>query len=121
MPNPVSPCVCVCVCVCACFGGGPTLCTLCVCVCVCVHSSVVTLHDPVSVCLQLKRLMECCCRRKKFLQSMNKMISPCMLLALRENEAAMDVSTTQHSPACVCVCVCVITAVHLRGVRRGKK
>ncbi|ELT87321.1 hypothetical protein CAPTEDRAFT_168560 [Capitella teleta] len=39
----------------------------------------------------LKRLMECCCRRKKFLQSMSKMISPCMLLALRENEAAMDV------------------------------
>ena len=36
--------------------------------------------------------MGCCCRRKRFLTNMQKMISPCMLLALRENEAAMDVS-----------------------------
>jgi hypothetical protein len=49
-------------------------------------------HSNISCFFQLKRLMGCCCRRKKFLLSMTKMISPCMLLALRENEAAMDVS-----------------------------
>ncbi|KAK2149680.1 hypothetical protein LSH36_442g03107 [Paralvinella palmiformis] len=41
--------------------------------------------------VMLKHLMSCCCRRKRFLQGMTKMISPCMLLALRETEAAMDV------------------------------
>jgi hypothetical protein len=41
--------------------------------------------------IMLKRLISCCCRRKKFLQTMQKMISPCMLLALRENETAMEV------------------------------
>lgn len=41
-------------------------------------------------CVMLQRLMACCCRRKKFLQSKFKMISPWQLLALRENTAAMD-------------------------------
>ncbi|XP_064641803.1 C-Maf-inducing protein-like isoform X2 [Lineus longissimus] len=41
--------------------------------------------------IMINRLINCCCRRKKFLQSMGKMIGPCMLLALRENEAAMEV------------------------------
>ncbi|XP_014679900.1 PREDICTED: C-Maf-inducing protein-like [Priapulus caudatus] len=34
--------------------------------------------------------MTCCCRRKKFLQSMSKMLGPCMLLALREKPAAIE-------------------------------
>ncbi|KAI0213063.1 C-Maf-inducing protein [Lamellibrachia satsuma] len=41
--------------------------------------------------IMLRCLIGCCCRRKKFLTGMCKMINPCMLLALRENEAAMDV------------------------------
>jgi len=40
--------------------------------------------------VMLKRLISCCCRRKKFLQSTAKMISPWQLLALRENLAAME-------------------------------
>jgi len=43
---------------------------------------------------QLKSLLACCCRRKKFFQNAAKMIGPWQLLALRENETAMDVSTT---------------------------
>ncbi|KAK3086918.1 hypothetical protein FSP39_025386 [Pinctada imbricata] len=39
----------------------------------------------------LKTLIHCCCKRKKFLFEMNKLIGPVMLLALRENEAAMEV------------------------------
>lgn len=39
----------------------------------------------------LKTLLHCCCRRKKFLFSLNKMIGPVMLLSLRENFAAMEV------------------------------
>ncbi|CAH1779274.1 unnamed protein product [Owenia fusiformis] len=41
--------------------------------------------------VMLKMLISCCCRRKRFLENLNKMIGPCMLLALRENEAAMEV------------------------------
>jgi len=41
---------------------------------------------------QLKSLLACCCRRKKFFQNAAKMIGPWQLLALRENETAMDVS-----------------------------
>ncbi|KAL3859122.1 hypothetical protein ACJMK2_009354 [Sinanodonta woodiana] len=41
--------------------------------------------------IMLKTLIGCCCRRKRFLHGMNKMIGPVMLLALRENEAAMEV------------------------------
>ena len=40
---------------------------------------------------QLKTLLHCCCRRKKFLFGLNKMIGPVMLLSLRENHAAMEV------------------------------
>jgi len=39
----------------------------------------------------LKTLVDCCCRRKRFLQSLNKMIGPCMLLALRDNSTCQDV------------------------------
>lgn len=39
----------------------------------------------------LKTLMHCCCKRKYFLYGLNKMIGPVMLLALRENIAAMEV------------------------------
>lgn len=39
----------------------------------------------------LHGLIRCCCRRKKFLQNTLKMIGPWQLLALRENETAMDV------------------------------
>lgn len=42
-------------------------------------------------CIMLKRLISCCCRRKKFLTNNFKMIGPWQLLALRENETAMDV------------------------------
>jgi hypothetical protein len=45
-----------------------------------------------SFLFQINRLINCCCRRKKFLQGMSKMIGPCMLLALRDSEAAMEVS-----------------------------
>ena len=48
---------------------------------------------------QLKSLIRCCCKRKKFLTELNKMIGPVMLLALRENEAAMEVGTANCSPA----------------------
>lgn len=41
--------------------------------------------------VMLKTLIHCCGRRKKFLQGLNKMLGPVMLLALRENEAAMEV------------------------------
>ncbi|XP_064610749.1 LOW QUALITY PROTEIN: C-Maf-inducing protein-like [Liolophura sinensis] len=41
--------------------------------------------------VMLKTLIRCCCKRKKFLQGLNKMLGPVMLLALRENEAAMEV------------------------------
>lgn len=41
--------------------------------------------------VMLKSLIRCCCKRKKFLTELNKMIGPVMLLALRENEAAMEV------------------------------
>ncbi|CAK9295199.1 unnamed protein product [Gordionus sp. m RMFG-2023] len=42
-------------------------------------------------CEMLTTLMRCCCKRKKFLTHMNKMLGPCMLLALREQEIAMEV------------------------------
>ena len=45
---------------------------------------------------QLKQLFSCCCRRKRFLLGMLKLVSPCMLLALRENESAMDVSSYKY-------------------------
>ena len=48
---------------------------------------------------QLHSLMRCCCRRKKFLQNSLKMIGPWQLLALRENETAMDVSVCQRGSA----------------------
>ncbi|XP_076449363.1 C-Maf-inducing protein-like [Babylonia areolata] len=38
----------------------------------------------------LETLIHCCCRRKKFLQGMTKMTGPVMLLALRDNLAAME-------------------------------
>ncbi|KAL8560901.1 hypothetical protein ACOMHN_059085 [Nucella lapillus] len=38
----------------------------------------------------LETLIRCCCRRKKFLQGMTKMNGPVMLLALRDNVAAME-------------------------------
>jgi hypothetical protein len=37
----------------------------------------------------LNKLLQCCCKRKKFLLSLNSMIGPLQLLILRENEAAM--------------------------------
>ncbi|XP_025115015.1 C-Maf-inducing protein-like isoform X2 [Pomacea canaliculata] len=40
--------------------------------------------------VMLETLIGCCCRRKKFLQGMTKMIGPVMLLALRDNVAAME-------------------------------
>jgi hypothetical protein len=47
--------------------------------------------ECVGVVLQLETLIHCCCRRKKFLQGMTKMNGPVMLLALRDNVAAMEV------------------------------
>uniref|UniRef100_A0A0B6YSR8 C-Maf-inducing protein PH domain-containing protein n=1 Tax=Arion vulgaris TaxID=1028688 RepID=A0A0B6YSR8_9EUPU len=41
--------------------------------------------------LMLNTLMKCCCKRKKFLLSISKMIGPIMLLALRDNVAAIEV------------------------------
>lgn len=41
--------------------------------------------------VMLNTLMKCCCKRKKFLISISKMIGPVMLLALRDNFAAMEV------------------------------
>ncbi|GFN79289.1 C-maf-inducing protein, partial [Plakobranchus ocellatus] len=41
--------------------------------------------------VMLNTLMKCCCKRKKFLISISKMIGPVMLLALRDNYAAMEV------------------------------
>lgn len=41
--------------------------------------------------VMLKTLIRCCGRRKKFLLGLVKMLGPVMLLALRENEAAMEV------------------------------
>ncbi|XP_012941992.1 C-Maf-inducing protein [Aplysia californica] len=41
--------------------------------------------------VMLNTLMKCCCKRKKFLMSISKMIGPIMLLALRDNFAAMEV------------------------------
>uniref|UniRef100_A0A915I2M1 C-Maf-inducing protein n=1 Tax=Romanomermis culicivorax TaxID=13658 RepID=A0A915I2M1_ROMCU len=38
----------------------------------------------------LKTLLHCCCRRKKFLQTLNAMLGPLQLLALRENEPSME-------------------------------
>lgn len=38
----------------------------------------------------LKCLMECCCRRKRFLQSLNKYQGPCMLRALRDDETCQE-------------------------------
>lgn len=40
--------------------------------------------------IMLGTLIRCCCRRKKFLQGMTKMIGPVMLLALRDSVAAME-------------------------------
>ncbi|XP_076470132.1 C-Maf-inducing protein-like isoform X2 [Babylonia areolata] len=40
--------------------------------------------------MMLESLINCCCRRKKFLQGMTKMNGPVMLLALRDNVAAME-------------------------------
>lgn len=39
----------------------------------------------------LKTLVSCCCRRKSFLQSLNKMMGSCMLLALRDNVTCQEV------------------------------
>ncbi|CAG5134460.1 unnamed protein product, partial [Candidula unifasciata] len=41
--------------------------------------------------VMLNTLMKCCCKRKKFLMSISKMIGPIMLLALRDNIAAIEV------------------------------
>ncbi|XP_046359909.1 C-Maf-inducing protein-like isoform X2 [Haliotis rufescens] len=41
--------------------------------------------------VMLRTLIRCCCKRKKFLQGMTKMIEPVMLLAIRDNVAAMEV------------------------------
>ncbi|XP_055890578.1 C-Maf-inducing protein-like [Biomphalaria glabrata] len=41
--------------------------------------------------VMLNTLMKCCCKRKKFLMSISKMIGPIMLLALRDNFAAIEV------------------------------
>lgn len=35
---------------------------------------------------QLKTLINCCCRRKRFLVTLNKSLGPCMLRALRDDE-----------------------------------
>ncbi|XP_074646959.1 C-Maf-inducing protein-like [Tubulanus polymorphus] len=40
--------------------------------------------------VMLNSLIMCCCKRKKFLLTLNKMISPLMLLALREHHAALE-------------------------------
>ena len=47
--------------------------------------------QPLFFVLQLQTLIRCCCRRKRFLQGMTKMNGPVMLLALRDNVAAMEV------------------------------
>ncbi|XP_069113637.1 C-Maf-inducing protein-like [Argopecten irradians] len=41
--------------------------------------------------IMLNSLIHCCCKRKKFLNGLNKMVGPIMLLALRENEPSMEV------------------------------
>lgn len=41
----------------------------------------------------LNTLLHCCCKRKKFFQSLNGMLGPLQLLALRETEPAMEVWT----------------------------
>lgn len=60
---------------------------------------VFSFFQPEMCIFQLKSLIRCCCKRKKFLTELNKMIGPVMLLALRENEAAMEVGTANCSPA----------------------
>ena len=40
--------------------------------------------------LQLQTLLNCCCRRKKFLASMTKLLGACQLLALRDHASAQD-------------------------------
>ncbi|XP_022253248.1 C-Maf-inducing protein-like isoform X2 [Limulus polyphemus] len=41
--------------------------------------------------LILKQFLECCCRRKRFLQSLSKNLGPCMLRALREDETCQQI------------------------------
>ena len=41
--------------------------------------------------LQLKTLLDCCCRRKAFLASMTKLVGACQLLALRDHSSAQEV------------------------------
>ncbi|XP_076321319.1 C-Maf-inducing protein-like isoform X3 [Tachypleus tridentatus] len=40
--------------------------------------------------LILKNLLGCCCRRKRFLQGLNKCLGPCMLRALRDDETCQQ-------------------------------
>lgn len=48
------------------------------------------LHRYVS--FQLSKLISCCCRKKRFLLSINKLLPAIMLLALRENQSSLEVS-----------------------------
>ncbi|CAF3989679.1 unnamed protein product [Rotaria magnacalcarata] len=40
--------------------------------------------------LMLSKLISCCCRKKRFLLSINKLLPALMLLALRENQSSLD-------------------------------
>ncbi|CAF2818790.1 unnamed protein product [Rotaria sp. Silwood2] len=46
--------------------------------------------DGETFSLMLSKLISCCCRRKRFLLSINKLLSSLMLLALRENQSSLD-------------------------------
>ncbi|XP_033730617.1 C-Maf-inducing protein-like, partial [Pecten maximus] len=48
--------------------------------------------------VMLNSLIHCCCKRKKFLNGLNKMVGPIMLLALRENEPSMEVCNSLKNP-----------------------
>jgi len=41
--------------------------------------------------IQLKTLLDCCCRRKAFVASMTKLVGACQLLALRDQSSAQEV------------------------------
>lgn len=43
------------------------------------------MHHHFSPIFQLHHLMECCCRRKKFLEALAKNLGPCLLRALRDD------------------------------------
>jgi hypothetical protein len=40
--------------------------------------------------LMLSKLISCCCRKKRFLLSINKLLPALMLLALRENQSSLE-------------------------------